>query len=491
MAELDQTAIAPPGGMKAVPPPDFVSSDATLKRAQDFDNLTQRIQDMKGLDTPEKRLAIANDLRAVQPETSVARGIAATLMGNKEAGRLIASQGRITSRIIYDVNGQPAIGKFAENNPKTPFEAVDINENRVIPLNEYANRKFGEYDSYGATPAGIAKELEIKSRKPEYEKERAIVYTSNAAAGTIKDLWEKQQQAYQHLETKGLTNEVQNLISSYSNATAGYTTSINDAVNTMKQAQKDKSSKDALTTSGKLKKAIGILSGEAGLSKEKIESMGSSELDQLYNTLSSGQNLDAKFSQDKKTAFEGAWAKRLDPVDKKILEDAFQRAQQISDLQTKASEYGTLKIAPTAYNPEILKQAGSAALQSVIGQFNADATSEYAKWFDAQNFPEGQLPSPGQLQSAFMRTRQYSDLKEKYGKMADQVETQSRKAISEIKQDEKPAAAQVGGIGVAPVNTSEIKQEKKSSKESAVPKAQSKEDKVKSLVDQLAKKLGG
>lgn len=490
----EQLGVAPAqfkGGITAVVPPDFSNSDRTIKRAQDFDNLTQRIQDLKGLDTPEKRLNIANDLRAVQPETSVWKGLAAALMGNKDAGRLMATEGRITSRIIYDVNGQPAMGKFAENNPKVPFQAVDINQNRIIPLDEYANRKFGEYDSYGATPSGMAKELEIKSRKPEYEKERAVVYTQSTAANNLKDLWTKQQDALQHLEKLGLSDKEQNLLSSYSNATAGYTQNLSDAVNTMKQAQKDQSSKDALTKSGKLKRALGIISGEAGISKEKVESMGSSELDQLYNTLSSGQNLEAKFSQDKKTAFEGAWARKLDPQNKKILEDAFNRAQNIAQLQTAASQYGDLNIAPTPFVPEIMKQAGSAALQSVIGQFKSEAAIKYAEWFDKQTFPEGQLPSPGQLQSAFMRTEDYANLKEKYGKKADEVEEKSRQAIKNIKQEEEPAKAQIGGIGVAPKESSEIKRESVTAKEKATPKQPSREDKVKSLVESLAKKLGG
>ncbi len=491
MAELDAAVVPFTGGVKAVPPPDFTNTEATIKRAQDFDTLTQRIQDVKGVDTPEKRLAIANDMRAIQPETSVLKGIAATLMGNKEAGRLMASEGRITSRIIYDVNGQPAVGKFAENNPKLPFQVVDINENRIIPLNEYANRKFGEYDSYGATPAGVAKELEIKTRKPEYEKERAAVYTQATAAPTRKDLYSKQKETAEFLETKGLTNEVQNLLSSYNNATAGYTTSISDAINTMKQAQKDKSSKDALTKSGKLKAAVGVLSGEGGLSKEVVENMGSSELDQLYKTLNSGQNIDAKFSQDKKTAFENAWAKNLDAEGKLALENFFQRAQQIAQLEADSSAYGKLNIAPSAFNPEILKQAGSAVLQSVVGQFNADAASAYAEWFDKQTFPEGQLPSPGQLQAAFMRTPEYKQIKEQYGKMADEVETKSRKVASESKGDKEPASAQVGAISVAPQSTAGIKQDKKDNKEAVVPKEKPKEDKIKSLVDQLAKKLGG
>jgi hypothetical protein len=304
-------------------------------------------------------------------------------------------------------------------------------------------------------------------------------------------LHSKQKEAAEFLETKGLPNELQNLLSSYSNATAGYTTSISDAINTMKQAQKDKSTKDAYIASGKLKKAIGILTGEAGLSKEKVENMGSSELDQLYNTLSSGQNLDAKFSQDKKTAFEGAWAKNLGPEGKLTLENFFQRAQQIAQIEADSSKYGKLNIAPSAFNPEILKQAGSAVLQSVVGQFNAEATSKYAEWFDKQTFPEGQLPSPGQLQSAFMRTQTYVDLKEKYGKLADEVEAKSKKVASELKTTDQPASAQIGGIGVAPQSTQSISKEKSTSKEAVVPKPKPKEDRVKSLVDQIAKQLGG
>ena len=152
--------------------------------------------------------------------------------------------------------------------------------------------------------------------------------------------------------------------------------------------------------------------------------------------------------------------------------------------------YGNLKIAPTQFNPEIMKQAGSAVLQSVVGQFNAEATMAYANWFDKQNFPEGQLPSPGQLQSAFMRTDAYKNIKEKYGQMADQVEEKSKKVASEIQSKEPSAVpAQIGGIAVAPQSTSEISKEKKESKNAATPAKPKTEDRINSLVNQILKQF--
>jgi hypothetical protein len=194
-------------------------------------------------------------------------------------------------------------------------------------------------------------------------------------------------------------------------------------------------------------------------------------------------------------AFESAWYKNLKPEAKLIYENAFQRAANIAQLMGEASKYGDLAIAPSPYSPEILKQAGSSELQSVLGQFKADATLKFQEWRDKQKFPEGNLPTPGQLQSAFTRTDEYKSLKDKYGQMMDDVETRSIATIKANEEKVKGKPPSTNPIGtLTPGSSSGKEMEKKSiprevSPSAAAAKPKSSEDRVRDLTQSILNSL--
>lgn len=486
-----QQGVAPTGGAVAVPPPDFDAAERSIKRVQDLDALTSKIKSPVDVSTPQQRLQVAKDFKDLQPETSVLGGFVQYVMGNKEAARLTATQGRIQPIPEYDQNGRQLTSVYAENS-KIPLKVFD-EDGRQLSLSEYKQRRGGQFSTYMETPAGMSRKIEIEQRKPDFEQERAATYVQSAAAPTLKSLWEQQQKAMQELEKHGITDKEQNMLASYNSVVAGYTQNLSDAVNTMKQAQKDQSTKDALKKSGKLEAALKVITAAGDISREKAETLGSSELDQLYKTASSGQGLDAKFSQDKKAAFESAWYKNLSPEQKKVYEDAFQRANVIAQTQAEASKYGDLNIAPTPYMSDIIKQAGSGALQAVIGQFKADATSAFAEWRDKQKFPEGYVPSRGELQSAFTRTPEYARLKEQYAVMADEVEARSKQAIKNINQESAPSTLGVGTVTLSPKSGAGMEEKAKSNKPVPAPSVDNKPvpNKIEDLTKNLLKKLGG
>jgi len=373
------------GGITGVAPPDFANVDKTIKRDQDFNFLTDRIKNAGGIATPEQRLNLAKDFKDVQPETSVFRAFTASLMGVPNAG-LIATQGRIETVPEYDVNGKQLTSYYAQNNPKTPIKVLDENGD-PITLMEYKQRQGGQFSSYATTPAGEAKQIETKVRKTELEKEAAATNVQSAAAIPLLSLYKQQQKDLQTLAKYGITSDDLTKLSSYSAGTVSYSQSLSNAINTLKQGQESKSKRDELTKSGQLGLAAKVLEASGKVTKGEAESKSSSDLDQIQKELGSGQSLDTKFSQTKKEAFESAWYKNLNPEAKLIYENAFQRAANIAQLTGEASKYGDLNIAPSPYTPEILKQAGSGELQTVIGQFKADATLEFQKWRETQNFP--------------------------------------------------------------------------------------------------------
>ena len=490
MAE-ELTGIAPTqfkGGITGVVPPDFANVDRTIKRDQDFNLLTDKIKNAGGIATPDQRLNFAKDFKDVQPETSVLRAFTASLMGVPNAG-LIATQGRIETVPEFDVNGKQLTSYYAQNNPKTPIKVLDEN-GEPITLTEYKQRQGGQFSTYADTPAGQAKKIETEFRKNAQEKESATTNVQSAAAIPLLSLYQQQQKDLQTLAKYGITNDDLTKLSSYSAGTVSYSQSLSDAINTLKQGQKDKNTRDELRKSGKLAAAAGIVSASGGIDKSKAESMGSSELDQLQKQIGSGQSLDTQFSQTKKEAFESAWYKNLDPAAKLIYENAFQRAANIAQLTGEASKYGDLNIAPSPYTPEIVKQAGSSELQSVLGQFKAEATLAFQEWRNKKEFPAGSLPSAGQLQSAFVRTDEYKLLKNKYANIMDDVENRSIATIKANEEKVKGKLPSTTSMGTLEAGSSSGKKIESKTLAREIPspsatKPKSSEDKVKALTQSI------
>ena len=483
------------GKLASVPPPDWNSVDKTLKRSADYDGLTERIKAAGGIATPEQRVQFSKSLAEAQPETSVLKAIGQKLMGaTDEQARMFATQGRIVPRVVYDANGEPIIAKFAENSP-IPVEAIDIKTGKPLDLNQWTDRKGGEFANYKDTFGGQASKIQVERRAADNETEAAITTLKEAAAPQLYNLHKQQREAYAKLGTAaGLSSEELNQLASMSSGTATYSQSLSDAYNTMKQAQKDNNTKDALQKSGKLNWAAGVLSGAFNISKDKVNSVGSSELDQLYKNASSGQGLETGYSQTQKEAFNSAWYRRLDGEGKKLIEDIFQRSKNIDQLNVQSTKAGDLLIAPTPYNPEILKQAGSGELQSALGEFNAEASDAFAKWRKAQNFPASAMPTAGELQAAFTRTGTYKDLQKKYDSILDDVELRAQENIKRHSAAGKETKASIGGIGVSPENAGTIKADQL--KREVPPPANkdekkkpSSEDRVKALAAEIAKSL--
>lgn len=496
MAE-EQTIATPPqfqGGLSAVPPPDFGAVDRSIKREVDFDALSDKIKNIGGAADPSQRLQIAKSLKDMQPETSVLKAIGQKMMGaTDEQARLFATQGRIVPTLVYDVNGKPINASFAENS-KWPTQAFDVTDGHELDAAEWADRKGGQFASYSDTLGGIATKLQVERRTADNENEAAITTSKEAAAPQLYNLHKQQRDAYSKLgDVAGLGNEELNQLSSMSTGTATYSQSLSDAYNTMKQAQKDKSTKDALQKSGKLNWAAGVLSGAAGVTKDKVENAGSSDLDQWYKNASSGQGLETGYNQTQKEAFNSAWYRRLDGNGKKLIEDIFQRSKNIDQLTAQSTKFGDLSIAPSPFNPEILKQAGSGELQSAIGEFNAEASDAFAKWRKSQNFSATSMPTAGELQAAFTRTDQYKNMQKKYDNILDDVEARAQANIKKHSEFAKETKPTIGTIGISPESSSVIKG-KQLNREVPPPASKSKsepssEDKVKALTADILKSL--
>lgn len=479
------------GGIKAIVPPDFSAVDRTIKREADYSSLEDRIKKAGGVAAPEQRLQVAKSLAEVQPETSVLKAIGQSLLGNPNA-RQIASQGRIKPVTVYDVNGNGILATYAENSD-IPLEAIDVKTKQPLTYDEWVARKGGQFANYKDTFGAAASKIQVERRAADYENESAIATSKEAAATPLKELHGAQRKAYADLGgLAGLSDKELNELSSFSNASATHRQSIDSAYNTMKQAQSDSSKKDALKKSGQYEIALGILSAAGAVTKDKIESSGKSDLDQIYRNATSAQGLETAYNQNQKQAFESAWYKRLDGNGKKLIEDIFQRSKNIDYLTAESTKFGDLLIAPTPFNPEILKQASSGELQASIGEFNADVSKAFADWRKNQNFTADNMPSAGQLQAAFTRTPEYKELQSKYHTIADDIEARAKANIEKHSGSNIDTAPTIGRVGVSPEDSKAIKSSQVARQNGPADdksKKQSSEDKVRSLAEAIAKSL--
>lgn len=476
--------------IKGSVPPDFAAADATNKRESDFDALSGRIKAVGGIAAPEQRLQVADSLQAVQPETSVLRAMAQAFLGNPNA-RHIASQGRITTSTVYDVNGDPVLATFAENS-SIPIKAVDLKTNAELGYKDWANRKLGQFANYKDTFGGEAQKISTKERAEYNELESGITNLQDAASGHLSKLYSEQRKAFQELgDVAKLDGKTLERIASMTSGTASYSSSISDAYNTMKQAQQDKATKDALSKSGKLGAAISLLASAGKVSKEKVESASSSDLDQIYKNAGSSQGIEASFNQTQKEAANSAWYQALDDNGKRLIENIFQRAKNIDQLNAQASKLGDLSIAANPYTPEVLLQAGAGELQAALGEFKAKATQAFAEWRkeQIQRYPAGQLPAKGELQSAFTRSAAYQGLLKEYDGVMDDIESRS-KANVEKHKGTSPSQATIGGIGISPDNATRPQREQVTRNNAPAPEAKkSSEDKVKALTQSILNSL--
>ena len=130
------------------------AAKVTAQQTAPIENILQQVNSAGGVGSAKGNITAAKAIEQSwadkQPEIGFIKGLAQGLMGNPN-WRNAATQGVITSKPIFDENGQGATAFYAQNSLE-PIRVVESGTNRPISADEYEKRNFGKYSTYEQTP---------------------------------------------------------------------------------------------------------------------------------------------------------------------------------------------------------------------------------------------------------------------------------------------------------------------------------------------------
>jgi hypothetical protein len=218
------------------------------------------------------------------------------------------------------------------------------------------------------------------------------------------------------------------------------------------------------------------------------EAVTKNELDQLQKSLTNGTQFDRNFTQSKEDFIRSEVFKGLGAGDMKNIGRILDVQQMVEKAQLElSSKHGNLPflVNPKSYQlgDEFVRGEASA----LIGEFNQQATQAFADWRKTQlaKFKDkSQVPTAGELESAFARTEAFRDLRQQFADKNREI--LRRPAQSRPSTSETPADFGIGlGIGGAP------KEEPKSIRGRSIKNPEVKTERKAPSARDLATQFGG
>ena len=410
------------------------------------------------------------------------------LIGNPN-WRLFVTGGTEKKEIVYDNQGNPI--EKTKNELGTTLKAVDANTGQQLTREQVAAR--------GGFVPSLQEAIGYKTRVQEAQFNTQAFNAANAAtsayeakAPELKELYGEMRQRLQNLAGADLSAEQRKAIGAFTNRTLGYSQTVSDGLNALRQKVDNKN----VSLSEAQQKNLNAVLGESGLRvgadgsiiNKSGENVTKNELEQIQKNLTNGTQFDRNFTQSKDDFIRSEVFKGLSEAEMKnigrILD--LQQAAERTQLELSA-KHGTLPflINPKTYQlgDEFVRGEASA----LIGEFNQQATQAFATWRKEQlaKFKDkSQVPSAGELESAFARTQGFRDLRQQFADMNREI--LRRPAQSRPATGETPADFGIGlGIGPAP------KEEPKSIRGRSIKNPEVKPERKTPSARDLATQFGG
>ena len=464
------------------------SADIMQRNLADFEKDIKPVMDKGGPGTPEGNIATAKTLDYMADKPQKMRAFVEMLIGNPN-WRLFVTGGTEKKEIVYDNQGNPI--EKTKNELGTTLKAVDANTGQPLTREQVAAR--------GGFVPSLQEAIGYKTRVQEAQFNTQAFNAANAAtsayeakAPELKELYGEMRQRLQNLAGADLSAEQRKAIGAFTNRTLGYSQTVSEGLNALRQKVDNKN----VSLSEAQQKYLGATLDQLGMmiradgtvTKKSGEAVTKSDLDQAQNTLTSGTQFDRNFTQSKDDFIRSEVFKGLSEAEMKnigrILD--LQQAAERTQLELSA-KHGTLPflINPKTYQlgDEFVRGEASA----LIGEFNQQATQAFATWRKEQlaKFKDkSQVPSAGELESAFARTQGFRDLRQQFADMNREI--LRRPAQSRPATGETPADFGIGlGIGPAP------KEEPKSIRGRSIKNPEVKPERKTPSARDLATQFGG
>jgi hypothetical protein len=395
------------------------SADLMQRNLDDFKKDIQPVMDKGGPGTPEGRIATAKTIDYMADKPQKMRAFVEMLLGNPN-WRTFVTGGTETKKIVYDVQNGSPIEKTV-NELGTVIKAVDANTGLPLTRAEVAAR--GGVVNSLQEAIGYQQNKDIAKFNTEaFNKANAATADYVAKAPELKLLYSELGQRLKNLGEVELTEAQRQAIGTFTNRSLGFSQTVSDGINALRQKVDNKnvslSEAQQKAMSGVIDRAGLRVGADGSIVNKSGEAVTKNELDQIQKSLTNGTQFDRNFTQSKEDFIRSEVFKGLGAGDMKNIGRILDVQQMVEKAQLElSSKHGNL---PFLVNPKSY-QLGDEFVRgealALIGEFNQDATQAFANWRKAQlaRYPDkSQVPTAGELESAFARTDAFRDLRQQF-----------------------------------------------------------------------------
>lgn len=428
------------------------SAQVMQRNADQVSNIATPIVEAGGLESPRGRLVATAAFKTVADDPQKGRAFVEMLMGNPK-WRTFVTGGTPTTVVGFDSAGKQL--EKTVNELGQIVSVVDSETGEPIDRNQLSQR--GGFLNSLDNALGFQAKKEISKFNTEaFNKSSAATKDFAARAPELKGLYSEMRQRLVNLGTADLTEDQRRAIGQFTERSMGISQTMSQGLSALQQKmdQKDvnlsRSEQKALDA---VMQKFGLRIGPSGSVVNKNgESVSKSELGQMQNSLSNGSEFDRNFRQSKEDFLRSELFKNLGGAEMKNLGRILDLQGSIErSLMEVSSKHGTL---PFVINPkgyQLGDEFSRGEASALIGEFNQDVTTAYNRWRDQKVEAyrrNGDVPSAGELEAAFVNTDIYKDLKQRY---ADENRAILRRPDYRGPSSQKPVSEQWSiDLGVSP-----------------------------------------
>lgn len=394
------------------------SAEIMQRNLDDFQKDIKPVMDKGGPSTPEGRIAVGKTIDYMADKPQKMRAFVELLLGNPN-WRLFVTGGTEKTEIKYDLQGNP-IEKTTNELGKTT-KAVDANTGLPLTREEVAAR--GNFVPSLQEAIGYKTKAEqAKFNTEAFNKANQATAEYAAKAPELKELYGEMRQRLLNLNQADLTEEQRRAIGSFTNRSLGYSQTVSEGLNALRQKVDNKNVSLSEAQQKSLKAVLDKLGfnvgGDGSVTNKSGEAVTKTDLDQAQNSLTNGTQFDRNFTQSKDDFIRSEVFKGLGLAEMKNLGRVLDIQQMVEKTQLElSSKNGTLPFLVNPKTYQIGDEFSRGEALALIGEFNQDATQAFATWRQGQlaKFKDkSQVPTAGELEGAFARTQAFRDLRQQF-----------------------------------------------------------------------------
>ena len=394
------------------------SAEIMQRNLDDFQKDIKPVMDKGGPTTPEGRIATAQTIDYMADKPQKMRAFVELMLGNPN-WRTFVTGGTETKKIVYDNQSGSPIEKTI-NELGTVIKAVDANTGQRLTRAEVAAR--GGVVNSLQEAIGYQQNRDIAKFNTEaFNKANVATADYSAKAPELKEVYGELGQRLRNLGQADLSEKQRQAIGTFTNRSLGYSQTVSDGINALRQKVDNKnvslSEAQQKSLSAVLEKIGFRVGADGSIINKSGENVTKNELEQAQKNLTNGTQFDRNFTQSKEDFIRSEVFKGLGEVEMRNLGRILDLQQMAEKTQLElSSKHGNL---PFLINPKSY-QLGDEFVRgealALIGEFNQDATQAFANWRKAQlaKYPKSQVPTAGELESAFARTKEFRDLRQQF-----------------------------------------------------------------------------